>query len=267
MIHSPAGSIAPATWQHIEWRRHVARAFSRSAHRYTRLARAQQAMGAALWSQLPPRADRVLDLGCGPGHWSRRLADRFGAKCQVVGLDVSLGMLESAAATHSDIRWLCGDAASLPLADSAVSLVFSNLALQWCPDLDAALAEVYRVLRPGGRALINTLGPGTLREVAHAWDAPTALLDFRSRQQHLASARRAGFARAYCEIATERFHYPDLAAVMASIKGVGAQTPRPAAHLTRTDLARAERRYETLRTSAGLPVSYFRLTLRLDKES
>ncbi|MGL6252940.1 MAG: class I SAM-dependent methyltransferase, partial [Billgrantia desiderata] len=60
------------------WRRQVAQAFSRASGRYTQLAQAQQQMGAALWEHLPARAEVVLDLGCGPGHWSRRLAAHFG---------------------------------------------------------------------------------------------------------------------------------------------------------------------------------------------
>ncbi|UYG02244.1 methyltransferase domain-containing protein [Halomonas sp. LR3S48] len=265
-------SLVPAAYHETNapsvWRRQVARAFSRASGQYARLAQAQLQMGEALWSLLPDRADRVLDLGCGPGHWCRRLAARFGPDCRVFGLDLAPGMLDVA---HREaprgIDWLCADAAALPLADRQVDLVFSNLAIQWCLDLDTVMAELNRVLRPGGRAVINTLGPGTLHEISHAWSSPDALLDFRSRERHLASARLAGFRHVQCNAATERFFYPDLAAVMASIKGVGAQTPRSASRLTRSDLAGAKRRYESLREPAGLPVSYRRLTLVLDKEA
>jgi malonyl-CoA O-methyltransferase len=252
-----------------DWQRRVAHAFSRAAPRYARLAAAQQAMGETLWTRLPPRAERVLDLGCGPGHWSARLAAHYGPASRVIGLDLAPGMLEVARAQPSQVGgWLCADAGSLPLPDASLDLVFSNLAIQWCLDLDAVLAELYRVLRPGGRALLNTLGPGTLAEVRHAWSRPAqpaALLDFRSRERHLAAARLAGFPAVQLEQQTERFHYPDLAAVMASIKGVGAQTARPDARLSRHDLARATRRFEALREPEGLPVSYCRLTLVLDK--
>ncbi|WP_111414238.1 methyltransferase domain-containing protein [Billgrantia lactosivorans] len=249
------------------WRCQVARAFSRASQRYARLAQAQQQMGEALWPLLPERAERVLDLGCGPGHWCRRLAAHFGTDCHVVGLDLAAGMLDTARRdAPSGIAWLRADAAALPLASGQLDLAFSNLAIQWCPNLDAVMAELHRVLRPGGRAVINTLGPGTLQEIARAWSSPEALLDFRSRERHLASARQAGFRQVRCDAVSERFFYPDLAAVMASIKGVGAQTPRPQARLTRRDLDRARRRYESLREPAGLPLSYRRLTLVLDKE-
>ncbi|NAW35569.1 methyltransferase domain-containing protein [Halomonas alimentaria] len=250
-----------------DWQRRVAHAFSRAADNYERLATAQQAMGETLWARLPPRAASVLDLGCGPGQWSQRLAEHFAPDARIVGLDLARGMLEVARRDHDDrVQWVCGNATALPLADGRLELVFSNLALQWCPDLDAVMAELHRVLRPGGQALINTLGPGTLAEVSHAWQRPghpAALLDFRQRERYLEAAHLAGFRRVAVAASRPRFHYVDLAAVMASIKGIGAQVSRPAGHLTRADLARARRRYESLREPTGLPVTYHLLTLEL----
>ena len=267
-LWNPLTAATPASTAN-DWRRRVAHAFSRAAPRYGELATAQQAMGQALWQRLPDTATQVLDLGCGPGHWTARLAQRYsatGLPAQVFGLDLAPGMLERARAEHGDrLGWLCGDAAHLPLADRSMDLVFSNLAIQWCPDLDTVLAELQRVLRPGGRALINTLGPGTLTEVGWAWSRPGALLDFPPASALEQSAHRAGFDSVVLEQVEERFHYADLAAVMASIKGVGAQLSRPASALTRRDVARAKKRFEQIRDSQGLPVSYQRLTLELIK--
>tara|TARA_B100000700_G_scaffold96215_1_gene108269 strand:- start:5379 stop:6203 length:825 start_codon:yes stop_codon:yes gene_type:complete len=252
-----------------DWRRRVAHAFSRAAPHYGELAKAQQTMGQALWLRLPDTATRILDLGCGPGHWTARLAQRYsapGLPAQVLGLDLAPGMLERARAEHGErLGWLCGDASHLPLANRSLDLVFSNLAIQWCPNLDAVLAELQRVLRPGGRALINTLAPGTLREVGWAWSRPRALLTFMPASALDQAAQRAGFVDKDLEQVEERFHYPDLTAVMASIKGVGAQLSRPASALTRRDVASAKERFEQIRDSQGLPVSYQRLTLELIK--
>jgi malonyl-CoA O-methyltransferase len=259
----PAGASA--------WRVRVAHAFSRAAPHYEARAHAQRVLGEGLWSQLPARAERALDLGCGTGQGTARLAGYYGPATRVIGLDLAPGMLEVARRTRGDrgrLGWVRGDAAALPLADAGLDLVVSHLAIQWCPDLEAVIAELHRVLRPGGRALINTLGPGTLAEVGQAWSRPgqpAALLAFRSRERHLAAARLAGFTGVTVETATRRFHYPNLAAVMASIKGVGAQVARPGARLTRADLARAARRFEALREPAGLPVSYRLLTLILER--
>ncbi|MDR5867106.1 malonyl-ACP O-methyltransferase [Halomonas koreensis] len=249
-----------------DWRDRVAHAFSRAAPHYQARARAQQAMGERLLAGLPARAERVLDLGCGPGEMTAELARRYAGGDAVTGLDLAPGMLEEARRRHgTTIRWLCADAEALPLATAGIDLAVSNLAIQWCPDLEAVLGELHRVLRPGGRALINTLGPGTLDEVGRAWARPAGLLGFRDAARHRLAAHRAGFAGVAVESRLERFHYPDLQAVMASIKGVGAQVARPGARLTRTDVARARRRYEALRTPAGLPVSYHLLTLTLER--
>ena len=249
------------------WRGRVARAFSRAAPQYAERASAQRSMAATLLERLPARAEAVLDLGCGPGETAAGLKERYGTACRVIGLDLAPGMLDEARRRYGEpVRWLCGDAAALPLADASLDLVVSNLAIQWCPDLEAVLAEVQRVLRPGGRALINTLAPGTLAEVSHAWshpERPAALLDFRDAGEHRRAGWTAGFRRVDCREHDARFHYPDLAAVMASIKGVGAQVARPGARLTRRDLARAARRFEALREAEGLPVTYRLLTLEL----
>ena len=250
-----------------DWQARVARAFSRAAPHYAERAVAQRRMAETLLSQLPENAEEVLDLGCGPGELAAHLSARFGPRCTVIGLDLAPGMLEVARRTHGEAaRWLCGDAAALPLGEASQDLVVSNLAVQWCPDLDAVMAELRRVLRPGGRALINTLAPGTLAEVDHAWSRPgqpADLLGFRDAARHHGAARGAGFRHLDCREQTLQFHYPDLAAVMASIKGIGAQTSRPGAQLTRGDLARAAHRYEGQREPQGLPVTYRLLTLEL----
>lgn len=249
-----------------DWRTRVAHAFSRAAPHYARRATAQHAMGKRLLERLPDHARDVLDLGCGPGDLTAALATHYDAACTVSGLDLAPGMLAEARRRHPGaIRWLCGDAADLPLPSASLDLVVSNLAIQWCPDLDAVLAEIRRVSRPGGRVLINTLAPGTLDEVGRAWERPAALLEFRDAARHRRAAYAAGFRRVEVTARLERFHYPDLAAVMASIKGVGAQVARSGARLSRADVARAARRFETLRTDAGLPVSYHLLTLDLER--
>lgn len=249
-----------------DWRRRVAQAFSRAAPRYVKLASAQQSMGDSLWQRLPPRAASILDLGCGPGHWTAQLSRRYGVTA--VGLDLAPGMLTEACHRHGTRgHWLCADAAALPIASCSIELVFSNLAIQWCREPADVFAELYRVLAPGGRALINTLGPGTLAEVSLAWSRPARPASVESFvDAH--SLRRAAYGAGFQvsqDNAAERFYYSDLAAVMASIKGIGAQVARDGASLTRSDIAHAAQRYEQLREPAGLPVTYQRLTLELIK--
>lgn len=247
------------------WQARVAHAFSRAAPRYDALATAQRQIGQRLWNALPPVARYVLDIGCGTGFWTQRLAKRY-PRAQITGLDLAPGMLEQARQHHGEsIYWQPGDAAALPFGKHAFDLVFSNLAVQWCHDIGAVMEELYRVLSPGGQAHITTLLPGTLEEIAFAWQRPEALLQTPDRASVGKAIGESGLTIARQAATVERFYYPDLKAVMASIKGVGAQIARPQASLSRNDIAAAQARFEQLRQPEGLPVSYHCLTLQLEK--
>nr|WP_300307930.1 malonyl-ACP O-methyltransferase BioC [Halomonas sp.] len=258
-----------------DWQRRVAHAFSRAAPRYRELARAQAIMADMLLPHLPSSAQQVLDVGCGPGDLTRVLSHRY-PQASLTGLDLSAAMLVEArrytpAPFSERIQWLCGDAQQLPLEAGSQDLVVSNLAIQWCPDLKQTLQEIRRVTKAGGKAVINTLAPGTLQEIQQAWSpsaadgstGDTGVLAFHLRQTHIEAAYAAGWAQVTVNQQRQRFFYPDLKDVMDSIKGVGAQVPRQGAHLTRRDIATARARYERLRQPEGLPVSYELLTLVL----
>lgn len=105
-----------------------------------------------------PRRARLLDLGCGTGQLAGRLARAF-PRAHITGCDFSAGMLERAAARCPTVRLVQGDAGRLPFADAAFDAVVSTEAFHWFPDPAAALAECFRVLRPGGHlllAVVNT---------------------------------------------------------------------------------------------------------------
>ena len=113
----------------------------------------------------------VLDLGSGTGRVTGELKRRY-PRAYVIALDLAPGMLREARRHRRPWRRferVCGDALRLPLADGSVDLIFSNLMLQWCEPLAVALAEVRRVLRPGGFFALSTLGPDTLHELRSAW--------------------------------------------------------------------------------------------------
>lgn len=106
-----------------------------------------------LWSLLGDVAGRrILDAGCGTGYLSRKLSDR-GAL--VTGVDLSAGMIDIARADYPDLDFRRESISELPsIEDSAFDAVVSNYVLMDLPDLDGALAALYRVLRPGGIAVL-----------------------------------------------------------------------------------------------------------------
>ncbi|MGH2658707.1 MAG: class I SAM-dependent methyltransferase [Actinomycetota bacterium] len=123
-----------------------------------------------------PDGARVLEVGCGPGHLSIRLARQHGL--DVTGLDLDPAMIRRARANadrpgNGDQRrpsFLIGDVASLAFPDGSFDLVVSTLSMHHWADPTAGLAEIGRVLRPGARALVWDLRPGVLPFHAHPPD-------------------------------------------------------------------------------------------------
>lgn len=109
----------------------------------------------------PEPGERVLDVACGTGIVARRAALRVSSGGEVVGLDLSEGMLKVARKASSDVRptigWQQGDASDMPLPDRAFDVVFCQQGLQFFPDRPAALGEMHRVLAPNGRLALSVL--------------------------------------------------------------------------------------------------------------
>jgi malonyl-CoA O-methyltransferase len=145
---------------------------------------------------LAPRV--VVDAGAGTGHASRALIRRY-PKALVIALDSSARMLQAAGRRQSWLRRFArvhADAERLPLADSSVDLILSNLMLQWC-NPDPVFAEFRRVLAPQGLFSFTTLGPDTLRELRSAWsevDSRTHVNQFIDMHDIGDALVRGGFA-------------------------------------------------------------------------
>jgi demethylmenaquinone methyltransferase/2-methoxy-6-polyprenyl-1,4-benzoquinol methylase len=94
---------------------------------------------------------RVLDLAAGTATSTAPLADRG---VRAIACDVSLGMLSVGLARRPDLSFVAGDALALPFADASFDAVTISFGLRNVPDVDAALAQMLRVTRPGGRLVI-----------------------------------------------------------------------------------------------------------------
>lgn len=149
-------------------------------------------------------SDRALDVACGTGAVAREMAGRVAAADQVVGLDRNEAMLAVARRLEPAIEWRSGRAEALPFPDASFDAAASQFGLMFFEDRAAALRELWRVLRPGGRlavavwaALERSPGYATLaallerlfgREIAQALRAPFVLGDERALLALLAQA-------------------------------------------------------------------------------
>jgi len=99
---------------------------------------------------------RVLDLACGTGFVSRLAAEKVGSRGQVSAVDLNEGMLAAARKYEYNqkgarIEWIAADVIELPFPDACFDLVLCQQGMQFFPDTQAAIKEIYRVLTPDGR--------------------------------------------------------------------------------------------------------------------
>jgi ubiquinone/menaquinone biosynthesis C-methylase UbiE len=117
---------------------------------------------------------RILDLGCGTGQLSARLA-RSHADATVTGCDFSAGMLRQAAARSDVVDWVRGDAGHLPFGDGSFDAVVSTEAFHWFPDQQRAAEELFRVVTPRGLVLVALVN-SPARAVADGIHAASRLI-------------------------------------------------------------------------------------------
>ena len=97
---------------------------------------------------------RALDVACGTGDLAIELARRVGPTGEVIGSDFSEEMLARARAKAPELRWEWGNALELPYDDGAFDATTVGFGARNFSDLDRGLAEMARVVRPGGRVVI-----------------------------------------------------------------------------------------------------------------
>jgi len=247
--------------------RDVARAFGAASHSYDAAAHLQAEVRSELLSRLmllkaPPQA--VLDLGCGTGAGAQAIKKQF-PRAQVTAADLAPPMLEVARRRSRfwrRIRCAQADARELPFETGSFNLVFTSLMLQWVRPLDAALREIRRVLKPGGLLLASSFGPLTLQELRAAWaaaDEGVHVNDFIDMHDFGAALQRAGFAEPVLDVDRHLRHYADAAALMRSLKAIGAHNVHAARRrgLTgRHAYGRMVEAYEAQRGAAGLPATW-----------
>ena len=154
--------------------------FDRIAPRYDRLNRAMTVGLDGRWRRAAAAAadlaagDRALDCCTGTGDLAFELADRVTPSGSVVGLDFAEEMLVRARAKAAErgtpVEFLQGDALALPFEDDAFDAATVAFGIRNVSDLDAGIAEMARVVRPGGRVVILEITtPARLRRFYELW--------------------------------------------------------------------------------------------------
>ena len=153
--------------------------------------------------------DRILDLACGTGIIARVIAARIPEIAGLVGVDLNTGMLGMARKLSKEANiecdWRQADVTALPFESGEFSLCFCQQGLQYFPDKPAALADIHRVLEPGGRfalsvwseisPLFAAMGEALETHVgSEAAARAVAPFAFRDRQIIEALLQAAGFA-------------------------------------------------------------------------
>jgi len=209
---------------------HVRRAFDRAADRYEQFAVLQKEVCNRLLEKLEVvkiKPELILDAGAGTGLAIPALFARY-KKAQLVALDLSENMLEQSS-RHGGIfrspHLVCADIERLPFSDDTFDLVFSSLSMQWCNDLNAALLEAKRVLRPGGLFVFTTFGPDTLKELRHSWgkvDAVNHVNQFIDMHDIGDALLQDGFAEPVMEAEILTLTYDSVDEIMHDLKAIGA---------------------------------------------
>jgi malonyl-CoA O-methyltransferase len=254
----------------------VRASFERAAHTYDAAAVLQKSVREEMLDRLDlvkmtPSA--ILDAGCGTGHGSFALRQRF-PQAQIISLDLAMGMLQQTYAQQPTLqRWMakltgkksliCADIEALPLADNSVDMVWSNLAIQWCNNLDQAFSEIKRVLKPNGLVMFSTFGPDTLKElrIASAQDDTTTHVSRFIDMHDIGDAMaRAGFSAPVLDVEHFTLTYDDAKSVMRDLKSIGAHNAtagRARGLIGKGFFAQLAARYEQFRQEDGkLPATF-----------
>lgn len=112
----------------------------------------------------PKQGEHILDLGCGTGELAAQISE---AGASVIGIDLSIEMIQAAQKKYSGIQFSVGDAENFKL-QTQVDAVFSNAALHWMKRPERVIRCVWDALKPGGRFVAEFGGQGNVEEVVAA---------------------------------------------------------------------------------------------------
>lgn len=232
----------------------IRKSFNRAAKSYDNAAILQEEVLSRLQQRLDyirHRPETVIDVGCGTGKGIAGLARRY-PRARLYGLDIAEEMLVRARPRFGLLRrrrLVAADLEQMPFAAQSFELVFSSLALQWCNDLNAALAEFARIAKPGALLMFASFGPATLAELAASWqdlEPQPHVHRFIDMHDVGDAMLAAGFAQPVVDAEVIRMEYGEIRGLLADLKNIGASNAdvgRPRGLTTPAKLARLEDSY------------------------
>lgn len=255
-------------------KKHLRHAFERAASSYDQAAVLQREIGNRMLSRLEYikyQPNVILDAGSGTGYGSRQLAKRY-PKSRLIAVDIAWAMLSHA---RPDITWwqrllplrqradyVCADIEQLPIKNESVDMIWSNLALQWCNNLEHTFAGMHRILRTDGLLMFSIFGPDTLKELRQSFaqvDAFNHVNRFIDMHDIGDLLVHNGFSTPVMDMEYITLTYPDAVSIMRDLKAIGAHTVTQGRHqglMGKNKWRKAISEYEKLRRDGKLPATF-----------
>lgn len=236
----------------------IADCFSAAANSYQDHNKLQRLSAESLLAGFLPKG-KVLDIGAGPG--TDFSVQHTGIRPMTVfALDIALGMLQKLKQTYPHYHSVCADAEQLPFGVESIDSIYSNLALQWCGDFPAAVAEMARVLVPNGECHLSIVASGSLTQLS---ELGLRVNDFSPLAALQGAFTRSQWQLVEMQILPMTVHFETLRALLYSIKGVGASVQSACSMSKTTGELRGRQDWLALQTKAeafrepqGLPLTY-----------
>lgn len=250
-------------------------AFERAATSYDQSAVLQREISNRMLSRLEYikyRPDVILDAGSGTGYGSQQLAKRYPSS-PLIAVDIACAMLLQARPNtawwqrimpwqQQPTNYVCADIEQLPIKNDSIGMIWSNLALQWCNDLNRTFADMHRILSADGLLMFSTFGPDTLKELRQSFAKADShqhvnrFVDMHDIGDLLVNNR---FSTPVMDMEYITLTYDDVISVMRDLKAIGAHNVihgRQLGLMGKQRWRQAIDAYETLRQGGKLPATF-----------